>query len=134
MKRLLITAIAAIAVASPAAAAPTLHRDVQGRWCTDGSVQLWEYTDANCAPENAITVKPDRYEGWEFGCRITAVKKTFDRDIIASTKTMGAWVARVNATCSGIDCEWQEQMTMYVEKGTLFMRDRNVYRRKGSAC
>jgi hypothetical protein len=132
-RRLIIAAIAALVVA-PAIAAPTVQREVQGKWCSDGSVQAGEYTGTNCAPEDVITIKPDRYEGREFGCRLTGVRKTYDRDVIASTKTMDAWVARVDAACTGIDCEWRERMTLYVEKGTLYMRDRRVYRRKGSAC
>jgi hypothetical protein len=125
---------------SPSFAGPTVHKDVLGSWCYVGTVvkgeaQYGEKFDKDCdTPSDILIIQPTRYEGWEYGCRFTAVKTWFDPNIIASTKTMGVKVSRIESSCEGIDCTWKEQLTVYVEKGTLIIKNVRQGRRAGRGC
>jgi hypothetical protein len=82
--------------------------------------------DGNCG-DSIMTVYPTYYKAWEHTCRFTAVKTWFDRNVIASTKTMGVTVTSVDASCSGEGCTWKEQFTLYIEKGTFKIRNHRHY-------
>jgi hypothetical protein len=75
-----------------------------------------------------MTIRSTSYRGWEHGCRFTAVKTWFDPNIVAATKMMGVKVSRIEADCNGEGCTWKEQMTAYVTKGTLVIRNKRHYR------
>jgi hypothetical protein len=124
--RMLFFATAMVALAMPALAAPPLHREVIGAWCqpiTRGHVTTYlpRLEGQDCGDE-ILTVKAHRYEGWEFGCSITAVKTWFDPAIIASTKELGVKVSQIDSICSGEACEWRERITLHVSKGALSLR------------
>jgi hypothetical protein len=131
MKKLLIVTAALLALgSSPSFAGPTVHKEVLGSWCHAGSGDKGEALyiekyDNDCeVPSDALIIRPTRYQGWEYGCRITAVKTWFDPNIIASTKTMGAKASRIESSCEGLDhCIWKEQLTIYNEQGTLKIKN-----------
>jgi hypothetical protein len=133
MKKLLLTAAALFAFAVSAQAGPTVHKDVIGSWCrhTDENtyISLLPGEEKNCG-DGIVVIKSNLYQGWEHECRYTAVKTWFDRSIIATTKTMGVTVSRVDASCEGEGCTWREQLTFYKAQGTLTIRNPRHYRER----
>jgi|RhiMetdeSRZDD1v2_1073273.scaffolds.fasta_scaffold627870_2 hypothetical protein len=138
MRTILLAAALALSV-SAASAGPTVHKEVLGSHCPIGSVARETYyqsqddqsQDVSCR-EDRMTIYPTHYEGWEFTCRFIAVKTWFDPNIIASTKTMGVKVSRVEARCEGLDhCTWKEQLTLFASKGTLVLKDGRRFRERG---
>jgi hypothetical protein len=134
MKMLLSTAAALVALAATAdAASPTIRdKRLLGSFCYsygDKNEAIYlgrnplEQKPPGCEDDNFMTVYPTYYDGWEHTCRFTAVKTWFDRNVIATTKTMGVNVTRVDANCSGEGCTWKEQFTLYIAQGTLTVRD-----------
>jgi hypothetical protein len=89
-----------------------------------------QFPDSKECGDGIMTIKPDRYQGWEHGCRYTAVKTWFDPNIVASTKTMGVKVSRIEARCEGEGCTWMERLTVHVTKGTLVVKDARHYRER----
>jgi hypothetical protein len=131
MKRLATALALALALASPALAAPTIHKDVLGTWCEPYTIETTKETvyselpsSGKCpnAEEEFIWIKPNRYGGRESECRVIAVRTWFDRGIIGSTKTMGALRSQVTATCTGEACRWREQVSFYIQKGTFTVK------------
>jgi hypothetical protein len=134
MKKILAITAAAVAVmtATCAHAAPTIHKDVLGTWCgppyTNEALKESIYgeppTEKCPEPEDFLTIGPSSYRGFEFVCRVTAVKRYFDRNVIRSTKEMGDTVSQVTSSCEGMECEWREQVSLYLQKGSLVVKGR----------
>jgi hypothetical protein len=131
VKKILMAAALVVAFAQ-AAQADSLPKDFRGTWCYvgeyGGRVQ-YEYLspfegDSCKARDGILKFKADQYEEIESGCRFTAVKAWTDPKKARNTKEMGAPSVRIDSTCDGEGCTWKEQLTAYIEKGTL-----NVLRR-----
>jgi hypothetical protein len=140
MTKLLMMIAALLALSSSLSlAGPTVHKDLLGSWCTDGTtdsidadgaVMYSELQSKEECGDGIMTIYPTYYKGWEHSCRFTAVKTWFDRNLIASTKTMGVTVTRVDASCKGEGCTWKEQFSLYIEKGTFKIRNRRHYQER----
>jgi hypothetical protein len=125
-KLLMLTAVLLALGSSPGLAGPTVHKELLGSWCFMGQDEItgknryYEQLPGSKECDDAVTTfKLDRLHGWEHGCRYTAVKTWFDPDIVATTKTWGVKVSRIEASCEGDGCTWRAQITAYVSKGTL---------------
>lgn len=130
MKTLLLATACAVALTATAQAGPTVPEDIRGAWCrtgADGKVSVYSPTETGkCEAEDGImTIKPDRYVGWEHTCRYTSVKTWFDPNIARSTKSMGVYVSRIDARCGGEGCTWKEQLTAHEAKGALYVTSRH---------
>jgi hypothetical protein len=138
MKRLATAFALVLALTTPALAAPTVHKEVVGTWCVisnDETRKETTYSEFNGKCENPLDlliIERGNYRGSEHTCHITAVKTWFDKNIIRSTKEMGVPVSRVISNCEGLDrCTWREQITLYVEKGTLVIKNGRSWGEKG---
>jgi hypothetical protein len=127
LKQLLVAALLLSCGSVSAAPTSRVHQEVIGEWCqplTRGHVtSYWErQEDQNCG-EEILIVEAHRYAGWEFACRITAVKTWVDPTIILNTKEWGTKVSQIDSICSDVQvCEWRERITLHVSKGTLSLR------------
>jgi hypothetical protein len=133
-KLLMMTAALLVLGSSPSFAGPIVHKEVLGSWCyvdsgDKGEALYGEKFDKDCeVPSDALIIRPTHYQGWEYSCRITAVKTWFDPNVIASTKTMGAKASRIESSCEGLDHRiWKEQLTIYAEQGTLKIKSVRQY-------
>jgi hypothetical protein len=137
MKKLLMTTATLLALGSlPSLAAPTVDENLIGSWCVaneDGGkneTRYWSKTDGQDCGDGILIIRPTSYRGWEHSCRFTAVKTRFDPNIVAATKMMGVKVSRIEARCEGEGCTWREQLTAYVSKGTLVIKNTRHYRER----
>ena len=124
-----------LSVSPSGSPARTAHEDLIGSWCPspyqedDKDERHYWPKDSDCG-DGILTIHRSSYEGWEQSCRFTSVKTRFDPSVDANTKMMGTKVSRINANCSGEECTWKEQMTAYVTKGTLVVKNRRHYRER----
>jgi hypothetical protein len=82
--------------------------------------------------DGILVIRADRYDGWEHTCRFTAIRPVFDRDLIATTKTMGVTRMQIDAICKGKGCTWKEQFSLYKEQGSpKFRKERHYQERCG---
>jgi hypothetical protein len=123
---------------APAQAASTLHKEAVGTWCLNGNDETRKETtylefNGKCEnPLDLLIVERTNYRGSEHTCRITAVKTRFDPNIIANTKEWGVPVSQVTSKCEGLDtCTWREQVTLYVSKGVLVLKNGRTWNEKG---
>lgn len=121
-----MTAAALLTLATTASAGTIkVPQEYLGSWCNISSSNeyLKKYNDCN-QPSDALTIYSDHLDGWEVGCRFTAVKTWFDPTIIRNTKEWGVKVSLVEARCEGIDrhITWKEQFTIHASKGALTIK------------
>jgi hypothetical protein len=129
-KLLVVISTLAIATAPGTAShtAPTVHKDIVGSWCPspyqeDGKDERHYWPKDRDCGDGILTIHPSSYEAWEQSCRFTSVKTSFDPSVDANTKIMGVKVARIGAKCNGEECTWKKQLTAYVTKGTLVVKN-----------
>jgi hypothetical protein len=151
MNKLLMTTAALLVLGSaPVLAGSTVPRDMFGSYCTsdgsnaiDKSVLRLDSTDPKksfrsveeqkqgCG-DGIFIIRANSYDGSEHTCSFTAIKSVFDRDIIATTKTMGVTRTQIDATCSMAhnserDCTWKERFSLYRTQGYLYLRNERRY-------
>ena len=144
MTRLMLAAgLMAAILATPAIGANRLKApEILGQWCFTGEDKSERSYSAiqnlYMVPDKAelkklveecgdgiLRFKPDRYEGWEHGCRYLSVREWEDRSKAYATKTnRGAPTAEIVAACSGEGCTWRERLVVYWSKGTLSVRSK----------
>jgi len=144
MTRLMLAAgLMAAILATPAIAADRLKApEILGQWCFAGEDKSERSYSAiqnlYMVPDKAelkklveecgdgiLRFKPDRYEGWEHGCRYLSVREWEDRSKAYATKTnRGAPTAEIVAACSGEGCTWRERLVVYWSKGMLSVRSK----------
>jgi hypothetical protein len=136
MKKLLLITASLLTMTCSNAYADNLPKEFFGKWCREPDDTPrkpgaeWHDTynhGVKCEMDSEITIKQNGYSGWEFGCTFTSVRIKFDPSIVAATKTpMGVNVAHINAKCGGEGCTNRSKFTIYVSKGTMYMRGTNT--------
>jgi hypothetical protein len=140
---MLAAGLMAAILATPAIGANRLKApEILGQWCFTGEDKSERSYSAiqnlYVVPDKAelkklveecgdgiLRFKPDRYEGWEHGCRYLSVREWDDRSKAYATKTnRGAPTAEIVAACSGEGCTWRERLVVYWSKGTLSVRSK----------
>jgi hypothetical protein len=124
-------ALIAVGLVIDAHAATPIPRDVRGNWCS-GSTNNDSDSYLACNEGEGggeFVVEANGYSGLEYGCRAVEVKTWFDPRIIRNTKEWGVSVSRVTAQCEsgeGRGSKWREETTMYVSKGVLVAKTRQL--------
>jgi hypothetical protein len=134
--RKLLMATAALLVLSnaPVFAGSAVPRDMLGTYCTtdasnavEKDLLLLEDKREDCG-DRILVIRANHYTGSEHICQFTAVKSVFDRDIIATTKTMGVTRWQIEATCTMAHnseregCTWKERFSLYRTQGYPMFR------------
>jgi len=141
VKRGLLTAIAALVMATSAAhARPELSKTqswklILGTWCvgdhpSDNEAYFGIRRDKCGENEETLIIGENGYS-WEhedgLRCQYSSGKARFDNTIPASTKTVGVWVFHIIAGCmrraEGAIRKYTHSFDMYVSKGTLWIEN-----------
>jgi hypothetical protein len=142
MKKLLMTAATLLVLGNaPVLAGSTVPKDMLGSYCAIQSEGIGEENvlllddrkeEVKSCGDGILVIRADRYDGWEHTCRFTAIRPVFDRDLIATTKTMGVTRMQIDAICKGEGCTWKEQFSLYKEQGSpKFRKERHYQERCG---
>jgi len=136
IKTLLTAAAIALSVTAAHATQP-IPQDLRGMWCLEGPTwsDSQEFRYNTCSAIDAgdeLNLMANRYEGMEYGCRVVSVKTTWDPSIVVATKTpLGGPVYHVTGAChsdEGRGSDWREVLSMYITKGTLVVKTRQLRR------
>jgi hypothetical protein len=142
LKRLFLTGIAALLIATSAAhARPELSKTqswklILGAWCvgdhpSDNKAYSGIRRDKCGENEETLIIGENGYS-WEhedeLRCRYSSGKARFDNTIAASTKTVGVWVFHIDAGCvrgpaEGAINNYTQSFDMYVSKGALWIEN-----------
>ena len=141
VKRGLLTAIAALVMATSAAhARPELSKTqswklILGTWCvgdhpSDNEAYFGIRRDKCGENEETLIIGENGYS-WEHEdgllCQYSSGKARFDNTIPASTKTVGVWVFHIIAGCmrraEGAIRKYRHSFDMYVSKGALWIEN-----------
>jgi hypothetical protein len=141
MKKLLLTAVAALLMATSAAHARPVSKSqswklIQGTWCvgdqpSDNEAYVGIARDKCGENEQTLIIRENGYR-WEheagLSCRYLSGKARLDKTIPTSTKTVGVWVFHIIAGCLRRPAEsaigkYTQSFDMYVSKGTLWIEN-----------
>ena len=138
MKKLLLTGIAALVMATSAAhARPELSKTqswklILGTWCPSDKGAYVGIARDQCGENEETLIIGDNGYRWEreegLSCRYSSGKARFDNTIPASTKTLGVWVFHIIADCirrpaEGTIRKSTHSFDMYVSKGSLWIEN-----------
>ena len=141
VKRGLLTAIAALVMATSAAhARPELSKTqswklILGTWCVDDhpsdNEAYFGIRRDKCGENEETLIIGESGYSWEHEdgllCQYSSGKARFDNTIPASTKTVGVWVFHIIAGCmrraEGAIRKYTHSFDMYVSKGTLWIEN-----------
>ena len=114
-KKLLLTGIAALFLATGAAHADTLPKEMLGKWCPSADdsaevITLYERGTCKGVSGSGMTVKQNAIEYWEEKCAFTSVTPRISTSIVLNSRGGRSEVHyktfEVKAKCTGLGYQW----------------------------